>query len=69
MRYRLPQEGSARLEVFDLAGRRVLSRGIDDRLERAGELRLDAPGLRAGMYIVRLEQLGRSATARAILLR
>ncbi|MEM6784055.1 MAG: PA domain-containing protein [Bacteroidota bacterium] len=52
--FALPTAEEARVEVFDLLGRRVAT--LADGLRRAGEHRvtLDATGLPSGVYVVRL---------------
>lgn len=68
IRFGLPARAPARLEVFDLAGRRVEERSLSN-LE-TGEHRLALHGgWPAGLYLVRLSQAGRSVTARIVVLR
>ena len=67
--YRLPAAGRARLEVFDVAGRRV-ARLVDDDLEAGSHRASWETGLagggaaRGGLYFVRLAAGGRSALCR-----
>jgi len=63
--FMLPGTSTARLEVLDLAGRRVRVRDVGG--VRAGPGRVDLAGgepLRAGLYFVRLTQAGRIALVR-----
>ncbi len=72
--YELPRDGTARLEILDLAGRRV--RLIADQALRADryvggwDLRDDAGrAVAPGLYLVRLAAAGRFATRRLVVLR
>jgi hypothetical protein len=74
VRFALPAASHARLEVFDLAGRRV--RTLHDGAMAAGEHRQSWDGrddhglsLPDGVYLIRLESGSRSAVTRAVLLR
>jgi hypothetical protein len=74
LRYTLPSAASVRLALFDLAGRRV--RVLEEGGRSAGEHAArfdgsDAAGraLAAGLYFVRLEADGRSATTRLVIAR
>jgi hypothetical protein len=58
----------ARLEVFDLAGRRVLARDLGGLSPGPHSLSLESGMLRPGVYLLRLEQGGRAAVARAVVL-
>jgi len=60
--FTLPGAGPARLEAFDLAGRRVASREVTGEGAHAVEL----GGLRSGVYFLRLVQNGAKVTARAV---
>ena len=66
--YALPTAAPARIEVLDLAGRRVHERALDST---AGEhiVAFDGPALAPGVYVLRLTQGTRSATARAVVVR
>jgi len=60
----------AKLEVFDVAGRRVLAREL--KAERAGWQTVvlgEGVDLPAGIYLVRLSQAGRAVSARVAMLR
>lgn len=68
--FALRDGSAARLELLDLAGRRVLAREVGG-LGRGPHV-LDLPGTRtlpAGVYLVRLTQGGESRTTRAALIR
>jgi hypothetical protein len=69
LRFALPQEGEARLSIYDLSGRRV--RELISGARPAGEQSIawdlrDANGIavRPGLYFARLEAAGRSLTQR-----
>src|SRR5262249_53464641 len=57
----------ARLDVFDLAGRRILSRDVGSL--GAGRHLLPMGHVAPGVYVVRLTQGARSATLRAAVIR
>ena len=66
----LPISAAARLELHDIAGRRVLVRdigglGVGRHVLVLGEAR----GLQSGLYVVRLAQGGHMASTRAIIIR
>jgi hypothetical protein len=67
-RLMLPTAAPAELDMFDVAGRRVVHRDLSD--VQAGEQRLEMPrgDLAAGFYFVRVRQGDASAVARAIIL-
>jgi hypothetical protein len=70
IRFSLPSTEPARLELLDVAGRRVGATDLDgigtgERTVRF-EMDRDAP---AGLYWLRLTQAGRSITARIVVLR
>ena len=67
--YVLPAPGTVRLSVFDAAGRRVSV--LADGAHGAGrhEARLDAGGLAAGVYVLRLETPGGAVSRRATVVR
>ena len=57
------------LEVFDLSGRRVLVRSLEGGNAGEHQLILNDRALRAGIYLLRLEQRSNAVVARAVLLR
>jgi len=60
----------ARLELLDLAGRRLLAREVGKLGPGAHVVPLDGAGaLRAGVYWLRLEQDGRAVTTRGVVMR
>src|SRR5262249_18665992 len=60
----------ARLELLDLAGRRLLTREVGELGAGAHLLPLDGAGaLPAGVYWLRLEQDGRAVTTRGVVMR
>jgi hypothetical protein len=66
----LSGEGAARLQVFDVAGRVVSARALAGLGPGPHEVPLDAgPHLAPGVYLVRLSEGGRSASARAVVVR
>jgi len=64
LRYSLPSLGPACVSVFDAAGRLALEQSV--LTERRGTLNLDLRGLSAGVYLVRLNALGFSATQKLV---
>lgn len=68
LRYRAALDAAVRLQLFDAAGRRVLSTpGCSGG--GGGELRIDARGLAAGLYLWRLEAGGRHGSGRLVIVR
>jgi hypothetical protein len=67
--FRLPDAAPARIEVFDVAGRRVASEEVGPMGAGAHRVALAAGGLRGGIYLVRLSRGAAHRTARAVLLR
>jgi hypothetical protein len=66
--FHLPQAGAARLEIHDLAGRRV-ARLLDAQLTGGShQVRLDARGWAAGLYLARLEATSGVTTTKLLLL-
>lgn len=59
----------ARLEVFDTAGRLVTTHSVGDLGPGDHTLALEASPRKAGVYVVRLSQSGRSVSTRVTLLR
>jgi len=65
----LPQRAPVRLELLDIAGRRITRRELGELDAGAHDFPLRMPdGSAAGIYFVRLEQAGRRATTRFLLL-
>ncbi|MBN2536707.1 T9SS type A sorting domain-containing protein, partial [candidate division WOR-3 bacterium] len=64
VRYSLPQAGAARVSVFDVTGRSVLSRSLV--ATRTGAVRLDLRSLGAGIYLVKLESGDQSWTSKLV---
>ena len=64
LRYNLPKAGLATLNVFNVAGRKVLSRTM--ALGRTGTARLDLRKLEAGVYIVKVEAEGFSTAQKLV---
>jgi hypothetical protein len=67
--FTLPTAGEGRLEVFDAAGRRFLSRSLEGLAPGRHLMRLGHQDLASGLYIIRLSQGGRTVTKRAAVLR
>jgi FtsP/CotA-like multicopper oxidase with cupredoxin domain len=69
IRFELPKSGDVKLEVFDVAGRRV-ARLVDGHME-AGlqEVSFEASRLPSGMYFSRLKAGGRTATRKMLLVK
>ena len=66
----LPQAGPARLEAFDVTGRRCVSREVGGLGPGAHSILLDASGsLRPGIYVVRLQYAGETRTGRVVFMR
>ncbi len=67
--YTLAETSAARLAIYDLAGRQVAV--LADGLQAAGthQLRFDAAGLPAGLYLARLDANGRSETQKLLLVK
>jgi len=65
VRFTLPAAGAARLEAFDLAGRRVAAREVTGAGEQSVVLAA-AGALRPGMYFLRVTQDGARALGRAL---
>lgn len=67
--YRLPAEGPVTLAAYDALGRRVAV--LVDAVQPAGAHRtaFDAAGLPGGVYLVRLDAAGLSATRRVLVVR
>ncbi len=65
----LARSGDVRLEIVDLAGRRIASRDLGTLEPGGHRIRMDGIRLEPGLYLVRLAAEGRMLTARAIVLR
>jgi len=66
VRFSLPEEGSAELMVYDLAGR-VVDRNAD--VLPAGRHQIELEGLAPGVYLVRLRYANHTATERFVIIR
>jgi len=64
----LPGGSSARLELFDLAGRRVWSRDVSGLGMGVHTVAVGEPSLAAGVYGVRLVHAGQQRTAKMVVL-
>ena len=65
----LPDASPARLELFDVGGRRIAAREVGPLGAGSHVVTLgDGPRLAPGVYVLRLSQGGRSLTARAVVL-
>jgi hypothetical protein len=53
--FSLPDDAAARLEAFDVAGHRMAEQAVGVLGAGRHRIRLVAPGLRAGVYLIRLE--------------
>jgi hypothetical protein len=67
--FTLPSRESARLELIDVAGRRVLHRDVGNLGPGAHVLSLDATSLKSGLYFLRLSQGDRALKSRVVLMR
>ena len=69
IRYALPRDGLVRLEIFDINGRRV--HRLSDGIQQAGihEIEWDSAGAASGVYLLRMQAEGFSATRQMLLLR
>ena len=64
----LPTPGSVTLELFDIAGRKIFTRRIDDLPAGVHQVNLDeARTGRAGMYVLRLQHEGRAVSTKVVL--
>jgi hypothetical protein len=66
--FTLAEAGAVRIDLLDLAGRRVLARDFGSLAAGAHVERLDHGGLAPGTYFVRLRQSGRTAARPVVLL-
>jgi hypothetical protein len=69
LRYRTNGESSARVDLYDVSGRRVKQIGVLPSREGEGMTRLPAKDLEPGVYWVRLTQASRSTATRIVVLR
>ena len=67
--FTLARGPSARLEIYDLAGRRLLTREWAGLEQGPYRLPVDVGALRPGVYLLRLVQGPHAATARAVVLK
>lgn len=67
--FTLPDGGSARLELIDVTGRRVLVREVGSLGRGHHRVALGAAHLGPGMYWVRIERAGVSLTRKAVIVR
>jgi hypothetical protein len=68
--FTLPRAGRGRLEVMDVAGRRVFRRDLGGLGAGRHTLAIDAArGLRAGVYLIRLTHAGRVLHVRGVITR
>src|SRR5262245_15452146 len=66
--FTLPDASPAELTVFDLGGRRVLTRDVGSLGAGEHVVDLGSAGLKPGVYMIRLTQNGQSVSSRAIVL-
>ena len=67
--FSLPDASPARLEAFDLAGRRVFSRHVGALGSGTHTVRLDDEAPPPGVYVLRLTRGGQTLTSRAVITR
>jgi len=67
--FALPGEAPARLDLFDLTGRRVGTRRLTASGAGRGEVAFDDEALEPGLYFVTLTQGARTASTRIALIR
>lgn len=68
--FTLPGAGPAHLEVFDVRGRRCISRDVGALGLGIHTLSIDGSGAwRPGIYYVRLQRGGKSRSVRVVLMR
>ncbi|MFT4603522.1 MAG: hypothetical protein ACI9W4_000237 [Rhodothermales bacterium] len=67
--FSLAQPSSARIEVFDMLGRRVQLVDLGQRAAGSASVRLDTSGLTPGNYLTRITAGGRAATSSLIISR
>jgi len=64
----LPTSTTARLELFDVAGRKLLDHRLSFDVPGSRRLKLERPRLPAGVYWLRVRQAARQATEKLIVL-
>jgi hypothetical protein len=64
LRYSLPMAGPATISVFDVTGRSVMERSV--LATRTGAVSLDVRSLSAGIYLVRFDTDGYTATQKLV---
>lgn len=69
IRYELPEELHATIEVFDMLGQKVAVLADGKRSAGSHSVRFDASGLSSGIYLYRLEAEGKSLTRRMTLIK
>jgi len=67
VRYALPHAGPMTVTLLDVSGRAVRRSAFDARSSRVGSFALDASGLHAGVYILRLESGTTSLTQKLVI--
>jgi hypothetical protein len=67
--FSLPDAGAARLELLDLAGRRLASLEVGGRVAGPQSARLEPSRLRPGLYLVRLVHASGTRVAKAVVVR
>ena len=67
LRFALPQAGPLRMAVYDVTGRSVLSQTVP--AARQGAARLDLRSISNGVYIIRIDASGYSATQKLVVQR
>ena len=64
--FQLPGSGRARIDVFDVSGRRVAVVVDETRSAGPNEVRWSMSGLSSGIYLARLSAIGRSEAAKLV---
>jgi len=65
----LLERSAARLDILDLAGRRVAARTLEASGATLRRVHIDAAAWRSGLYFLQLSQADGRATARAVVVR
>ena len=55
IRFALDRPSRVSIEVFDLAGRKVISKDLGLQTERTGQIPFSQTGLKAGLYLYRVK--------------